>query len=130
MLEGIRFHKIRMIGSKAKTADESYCGTCVSKFVSTPSTIGKSVISSIVAALTLVTALRYNEWISHIIDNSSLKNHGDLLSAVILTIVTVVVANLGGLLEEGATKLPSLLTQSEVRRLQEQDNSDKNTIGI
>ena len=60
------------------------------------------------------------------IDNSSLKDHGDLLSAVILTIVTVVVANVGGLLEESVDRFThSALTQEYVDNILDKHRSGK-----
>jgi hypothetical protein len=104
IMQNLKFDKIKALPTKNKK-EGVFCSDFFWKVIRTPKNIGKSVLSSVVAALTLVTALRYNEWISHLIDNSSLKGHGDLISAVILTIVTVMVANVGGLLEEGAEKL-------------------------
>ena len=125
-MENIKFNRIQQLPAFKKKQDLNCCSTFFWKVVQTPRSIGKSVLSSIVAALTLVTALRYNEWISHMIDNSSLKDHGDLLSAVILTIVTVLVANVGGLLEESVDRFThSALTQELVDGILDKHRSGK-----
>ena len=126
-MDNIKFNKIQQLPMRERKSESlGCCSSFFWKIVQAPSTIGKSVLSSIVAALTLVTALRYNEWISHMVDNSSIKDHGDLLSAVILTIVTVTIANLGGLLEESVERFShAAITQEYVDSLLDRHNASK-----
>lgn len=68
-------------------------------------TISKSILKSFASALTLVTTLRYNAWINSLVEQSELESHGELLAALFLTVITVLVVYLSGILQDGVDKV-------------------------